>query len=323
MKLSDLGEFGFIDAMRRWLVSGDAMVGVGDDAAVVDLGDRRIVATSDALVEGVHFRLDWSTASDVGFKAVSVNVSDIAAMGGTAKWLLVVLGAPPSTDVEVVESIYEGMGEACALYGTQIIGGDTVRSSELTLSVTAIGELEGEPILRSGAEAGDVLAVTGTLGRAAAGVNLLLSGDPKDVDPSDGLACLDAHRRPVARVREAIALKQAGVHAAIDVTDGLASDARRMAEASGVGVEIDGDSLPIAPEAHGVAASRGWDEDAIVLGGGEDLELLVALSADDLRASTVPLIEVGRVTTDGAWLVRSGERRELAGVGFDHFRGAK
>ncbi len=321
MKLSDLGEFGFIDKMRAWLpapmLDGAALVGIGDDAAVARLRDgTSLVATVDALVEGVHFRLDWSSAADVGFKAVSVNVSDLAAMGAQPRYLLVVLCAPPTLDEDTLAGLYTGIAEACAIYGTEVIGGDTVRSSELILSVTAIGEIEGDPLRRSGASVGDALAVTGLLGRAAAGVNLLLSADPKDVVPEDGLACLHAHRRPVARVSEGTRLQAAGVHAAIDISDGLASDARRIAEASGVGVEIS--NLPIAPEARGVAEARGWDVAQMVLGGGEDLELLVAV--DRSQVEPLGLIEIGRVVTDGVWLVRDGERTELDALGYDHFK---
>jgi thiamine-monophosphate kinase len=322
VRLSDLGEFGFIKRMRSWLPPSSpstTVVGIGDDAAVVATRRSRLVASADALVEGVHFRLDWSTAADVGFKAASVNVSDIAAMGAEPRWLLVVVAAPADTTLEVLEGIYEGIAEAGALYGTELVGGDTVRSSEIVLAVTALGELDGEPMTRTGARPGDVLAVTGPLGRAAAGVNLLLSNDPKVVSPDDALACIDAHRRPIARVGEGIRLRDAGVRTAIDVSDGLASDAIRLAEASGVGVEIDGARLPIAPEVAAVAQARGWDAAKIVLGGGEDLELLVAIP-EGSDVAGLGLIECGRVVRDGAWLVSDGERLELAAVGYDHFK---
>ena len=319
MNLGDLGEFGFIERMRAWLPPSMSAVGIGDDAAVIPFGDRSLVASTDALVEGVHFRLDWSSPADIGFKAVSVNVSDLAAMGATPRWLLLALGAPPSTSQEILEPLYRGLVEACALYGTELVGGDTVASDRLMLSLTALGEMDGDPLLRSGAKAGDVVAVTGPLGRAAAGVNLLLSGEVKDVEPAHGLACLEAHRRPVARVNEGSILRRSGAHAALDISDGLASDARRLAEASGVGVELD--RLPIAVEAAGVAADRGWDAAQIVLAGGEDLELLVALPREALPVAGVELIEVGHVVDEpGVWLVEEGQRREIGAVGYDHFR---
>lgn len=332
MKLSDLGEFGFIDKMRTWLPSGQVPVGIGDDAAVMrPAGGEEIVAASDALVEGVHFRLDWSTAADVGFKAVSVNVSDIAAMGAEPRWLLLALCAPGSIDSDVLEGLYGGIVEACALYGTELVGGDTVRANELVLAVTAIGELDGDPMLRSQAKVGDRLAVTGPLGRAAAGVNLLLTQDPaatggarsatasekgKDVVPEDAIACIDAHRRPIARVAEGRKLRAAGVRAALDVSDGLAADVKRLSEASEVGIELDEERLPIAPEALRVADARGWDARQMVLGGGEDLELLLSVDGDPAR---IGLIEIGRVVEEGLWLVSDTERVPLEAAGYDHF----
>lgn len=319
MKLSDLGEFGFIERLRAALPRSSAVVGAGDDAAVVEPSAGRLVATTDALVEGVHFRLDWSSPSDVGFKAVSVNVSDLAAMGATPRWILVAVCAPGDTPVATLDGIYEGIAQACGRYGAEVVGGDTVGARALVLAVTALGELDGDPLTRSGAKPGDVLAVTGGLGRAATGLNLLLSGDPTDVDPHDALACLEAHRRPLARVEEGRRLREAGVHAAIDVSDGLASDAVRIAEASGVGVEIDGDRLPVAAEAASVARARGWDAAQAVLGGGEDLELLVAAPPDaDLAA--LGLLGCGRVVDEGRWLVVAGSRTELESAGYDHFR---
>jgi thiamine-monophosphate kinase len=241
-------------------------------------------------------------------------------MGADARWLLVVLAAPAGTPLDTLEGIYTGIAEANQRYGTELVGGDTVRSQQLVLSVTALGELSGEPLLRSGAEPGDVLAVSGPLGRAAAGVNLLLSSDPRAADPTAALRCIDAHRRPLARTGEGRRLRDAGAHAGIDVTDGLASDARRIAEASGVGVEIDADHLPLADEARSVAAARGWDAAQMVLGGGEDLELLVALppAADP---SVLGLIACGRVVEEGTWLVSGDTRSELGAAGYDHFRG--
>lgn len=323
MKLSDLGEFGLIDRLRERLRLSDVdgvVVGVGDDAAVTRTrSGADAVSTIDALVEGVHFRLDWSSAADVGFKAASVNVSDIAAMGAEPRWLLVALCAPSDLSADVVDGIYDGLTEAGALYGTDVIGGDVVRSEQLVLAVTAIGESNGEPMRRSSAAPGDVLAVTGPLGRAAAGVNLLLSQDPKTVIPEHAMACIDAHRRPVARVREGRRLATGGVRCAMDVTDGLASDATRLADASGVAIEIDDAHVPVAMEAASVAADRGWDVRQIVLGGGEDLELLVAAREELVRE--LELTPIGRVAHgSGVWLVDAdGTRTEIGPRGWDHF----
>jgi thiamine-monophosphate kinase len=296
--LGELGEFGFIERLRQ-LAPG---LSSDDDAAVVG----GFAVTTDALVDGVHFRTDWSSPTDIGWKAVSVNVSDLAAEGATPTWLVTTVCAPPSTSLDLLTGIYEGIGEACESYGCALVGGDTVRAAELVLSVTAIGRLDREPLRRSRARVGDVLAVTGPLGRAACGVNLLLAGDPKDVPVDDALACVEAHRRPIARIDAA----ETQAHAAIDISDGLASDARRLAEASGHGIAID--TLPIAPEVERIAAARGWDAERIALAGGEDFELLFAL--DDAHLGG--LIPIGRVVDEpGVWY--KGEPMRIEG--FDHF----
>lgn len=295
--LGHLGEFGFIERLRDLA----PQVQADDDVAIVD----GLALTTDALVEGIHFRTDWSKPSDIGWKAVAVNVSDLAAAAATPRWLLLALCAPPSTPDETLTGIYGGIAEACGAYGCSLVGGDTVRANELVLSVTAIGTVDGEPLRRSGAKVGDVLAVTGPLGRAACGVNLLLSQDPKNASPEDAMACLDAHRRPRARV-DAV---NRSAHAAIDISDGLASDVRRLAESSGVGVAID--TLPIAPEVERIAAARGWDAEAIALAGGEDFELLFALPEEHVGN----LIRIGRVVEDGVWY-KDGP---MTISGFDHF----
>jgi thiamine-monophosphate kinase len=319
VNISDLGEFGFLERVRSWVARGDAEVGIGDDGAVARLGDgASIVAAADALVEGVHFRWDWSSPADIGFKAVVVNLSDLAAMGAEPRWLLLSLAVPADTDAERLRGIYEGIGQACEEYRTELVGGDTVRSDQVVLAVTALGELDGEPLRRSGAKVGDVLAVTGPLGKAAAGMNLLLSQDASRAPVDDALACIESHRRPVARIAAGRALRVAGAHAGIDLSDGLASDVRRLAEASCVGIEID--RVPVAPQALRVAESHGWDAVQMALVGGEDFELLVALPDAMRHDVDVELIPIGRIVDDGIWLVADGKREALPVAGNDHFR---
>jgi thiamine-monophosphate kinase len=319
MDMSELGEFGFLERMRTWISGSSALVAIGDDAAVFPAPrGGSVVAAADAMVEDVHFRWAWSSPADVGWKAVTVNVSDIAAMGAEPRWILVTLGVPPDTPEDRLRGLYEGMDEACRAYGCELVGGDTVCTPTVVISVTVLGEIDGDPLLRSGAKAGDVLAVTGALGRAAAGLNLLMSGDPSKGPPKDALACVDAHRRPRARVAEGQALQRAGAHAAMDLSDGLASDLRRLSSASGVGVEVD--AIPVAAEAQRVADARGWDADVMALSGGEDFELLVALPENQLATVGIDLIPIGRVVEDGVWLVRDGERMALPVAGFDHFK---
>ncbi len=301
--LGHLGEFGFIDKLREWAPGLDT----SDDAAIVDVGGTNLALTTDALVEGIHFRRDWSSGHDIGFKAVSVNVSDLAASHARPRWLVLSIGAPSDTPVAFLEEVYDGFAGACERYGCELVGGDTVRSDELFMSLAAIGVVEGEPWRRSGAQVGDVVAVTARLGRAAAGVNLLMSQDPKKVDPDEALACMEAHRRPIARI-DALGVV---AHAAIDISDGLGSDAAHMAVASGHGIVID--ELPIAPEVAHIAEARGWDAEAMVLAGGEDFELLFALDGSNIG----DLIRVGRVVDDpGVWY----KGKPLETRGYDHFK---
>jgi thiamine-monophosphate kinase len=312
--LSELGEFGFLDRVRDWIGPSTAPVGFGDDAAVVDVGDgRHVVAAADAFVEGNHFRWEWSSPADVGWKSIVANISDVAAMGAVPRWALVSLGLPAATKENRLRGLYEGMAEACLTYGCELIGGDTVRADQTFVAVTILGEIDGKPMVRSQARVGDALAVTGPLGRAAAGLNLLFAADPGN--GPDVPACITAQLRPSARVEDGVRLRAAGVRAALDVSDGLASDALRMAEASGVGVEIT--ELPIAPEAARIAGARGWDAQAMTLYGGEDYELLAAVP-DGVDCD---LIRVGRVVEEGMWLVHDGRRESLPEAGHDHFRG--
>lgn len=305
MTLGELGEFGFIDKLRTW--APDAQI--DDDAALVQIGGSTFAMTTDALVEGVHFRTDWSSPEDIGWKAVTVSVSDLAASGGgSSSWLLLAVGAPRETSSGFLEGIYRGAGQACASYRAHLVGGDTVSAHEVFLSVTAIGPVFGQGLRRSGARVGDVLAVTGPLGRAAAGANLLLSQDPKKVVPEDAMACIEAHRRPVARIESAERFAPVA-HGAIDLSDGLASDARRIAEASGYGVAID--ALPIAPEVERIAAARGWDAEVMALSGGEDFELVFSLPDEHVG----DLIPIGRVVDHG--VVYKGEPMPMSG--YDHF----
>lgn len=294
---------------------------MGDDAAVLAITPgTSVVVTTDVLLEGLHFRFDWSSPEDVGYKAVSVNVSDIAAMGARPRWVLVGLGAPSAATEKLLRSLYDGMREACEEHGCALVGGDTVHSQQLLLAVTALGEVEVPPLTRVGAKPGDQLAVTGPLGLAACGVNLLLAGpDLAGLVPGDVEACLRAHRRPRARIAGGLALRESGVvHAALDLSDGLYSDVRRLAQASGVGVEIDESRIPIAPEVTRIASRRGWKAERLAGAGGEDFELLVAVEPG--TDAGVPLLPVGRVVADGLWLVRGSERVELPPGGWDHFR---
>jgi thiamine-monophosphate kinase len=197
--VADLGEFGLIAAIRGVLPPGDGqVVGIGDDAAVISAPDRRVVATTDLLVEGVHFRLDWSSAFDIGCKAAAQNLADVAAMGGRGTALLAGFATPPDVAAAWAEELMRGLAAECARVGAAVVGGDVTRADTIMLAITALGDLAGrDPVRRSGAQPGDVVAVTGTLGASAAGLALLQAGLSGPAAPPAGSAAPSA--RPAAQ----------------------------------------------------------------------------------------------------------------------------
>jgi len=257
----DLGEFGLIAAITARLPSSPAvLLGPGDDAAVVAVPDGRVVATTDMLVEGVHFRRDWSSAYEVGRKAAAANLADVAAMGGVATALLVGLGAPADLGVDWALGLADGLRDEAALVGAVIVGGDTVASPHVVVSVTALGSLAGAPVTRGGARPGDQVVVAGRLGWSAAGLRLLLQGVTTG-------HLVEAHRCPRPPYALGPVLAEAGASAMCDVSDGLVQDVGHIAAASAVGIELEASSLADAEVSL---------ED--VLYGGEDHALVATLS---------------------------------------------
>jgi thiamine-monophosphate kinase len=293
LRLSELGEFELLAELeRRGLAHG-----IGDDAAVFQDG---LVVTQDMLVEGVHFRREWTGWRDLGYKAAAVNLSDLAAMGAIPAGLLVGLTLPPASDPAGVYELYGGLNEP----GFPVVGGDTNAGELTAVSVTAVGHSERVPG-RAGARPGDVLVVTGPLGGAAAGLHALETG----LEGFDDLAAL--HRRPPYRLEEGRALARVA-HALIDLSDGIGSDATRVAERSGCKLVVEVEKLPLAPRLDDVGDLPFWTL-------GEDYELLAALEADDATASGFPVI--GRCEEgSGVELLLDG--KPLALGGWDHFRRA-
>jgi thiamine-monophosphate kinase len=291
----------------------EVLVPIGDDCAVLRLGDRIWVAASDMLVSGHHFR-DWAMPEDAGYKAVAVNVSDVAAMGGTPRFVLASGGAP---DPEATLRCMRGVLEACGEFGVYPLGGDTTRAGALTVDVAILGELDAPPVLRSGARPGDLLAVTGELGASAAGLLALESG------ASGPERLVEKHLRPTPRVEAGRAAARIGVGAMIDLSDGIASDAGHVCERSGVGCRVDLDLLPVAEDTRSFLASLGHDPVAVAATGGEDYELLICAPEIVLQALAesveVPVTRIGEVT-DGGGVVfwRGGEVVEGLS-GWDHF----
>ena len=276
-----LGSLGEAAVLRRVFPrlpdAGAALVGPGDDAAVLAAPDGRFVVTTDTMVHGPDFRLAWSTPHDLGWKAAASNLADVAAMGAVPTGLVVALVAPESTEAAFLEGLADGLRDACAALwpGCGVVGGDLSVSDRLVIAVTAFGDLEGRaPVLRSGARPGDVVAVSGDLGLAAEGLALLFSEGVDAAGAPDATrasvlreshpAALAAQLAPRPPLADGVAAARAGATAMLDVSDGLAIDARRIGEASGVALDLD---------AGAVGSAR-------ALTGGEDHALLATFPAE-------------------------------------------
>jgi len=303
---------------------------IGDDAAVLGpTPGAALLATTDLLIEDVHFRRRWAEPADIGWKAMAVNVSDIAAMGGTPRWALVALACPDATSPDDVEAFYEGALALCDAYGVVIVGGDTSASpAGWIVNVTLLGDASA-PVLRSTARPGDVVAVTGTLGRAAAGLAVLERDSAPAGVPAATLAeVTGAQLRPRPRVAEARWLADAGVKAMMDLSDGIATDLGRLVSESAAGAVVQVDRLPIAAATGTVAAALDHDPLAFATGGGEDYELLVTCGRDAFdrlrsglaQACGAALTAVGEVTGVPGVRWVDGTGRDIAvAAGFEHF----
>lgn len=309
--VAEVGEFRLIERFTRHFATTPAVVlGPGDDAAVVTAPDGRVVACTDMLVEGNHFRRDWCSAADVGHKAAAANFADIAAMGARPTALLAAVAAPQDLPAEWLEGLASGLAAEAAAVGAAVIGGDTTRGDLLTVTVTALGDLEGrEPVTRSGARPGDVLALAGRIGWAAAGLNVLSRGFR-----SPG-ALVGAYRRPQPPYPAGRDAALMGAHAMIDVSDGLLADVGHIADDSGVAIDVDTAALPVPEPMRNAAEALGADARNWLLSGGEDHALAAVFPPDVLlpegwrRIGTVS--EGAGVTVDG--------HRWTGPTGWEHF----
>jgi thiamine-monophosphate kinase len=286
------------------------LLGPGDDAAVVRTADGRVVATTDMLIEGRHFRRDWSTATDIGHKAAARNFADIAAMGAVPTALLVGLGAPPGLELSWADGLMAGLREECGEVGAAVVGGDVAAADVITLGITALGDLQGrDPVTLRGARAGDLVAVTGRLGWADAGFAVLSRGFRSPVQ------IVAAHRRPVVPYREGPWAAEAGATAMTDVSDGLIADVGHIARASGVRIELRTELVPMPIKLKEVGAALNIDPLVWVFTGGDDYALVATFPAStELPAAWVVIGAV--VEGDG---VRVDGRRWPVG-GHEHFR---
>lgn len=317
-----LGEFGLIARVVRRLGAPPPPLGPGDDAAVVPAPDGRLVATTDLLAEGVHFRRDWSSGYDIGRRAAAANLADVAAMGATATAVLVGLAIPGGTDTSWLDELTDGLRDECALVGAQVVGGDTIGSSDrITLAITALGDLAGRaPVMRSGASVGDVVVLVGRTGWAGAGLALLQAPNASAAVAHPEL--VDAFRRPNPPYSAGPALAEVGATSMCDVSDGLLADAGHLAEASGVRIDLDSAAVR-QPALDGAGQTLGERSDWELTGGDDHALVATVPVGTELVGVLADARVIGRVlpgegvTVDGAPI----DRRLVPG--HDHFAGSR
>ena len=341
--MADVGERGLLRHLRSRIPLGPGvLIGVGDDAAAVETGPLTLV-TTDVLIEGVHFRREWGPANLIGRKALTVNLSDIAAMAGVPRFAVVSLSLPADTTVEFLDALYDGLLERSAEAGVAIVGGNVASTpGPLTIDVTLLGQ--GDKLLRrDGAKAGDLVVVTGTLGAAAAGLNFLQGGARLGAEgilgdagtwtgdtPDSLLSCLRAQLDPTPPLAFGRALAEHDiVHAAMDLSDGLSGDLLTLCHASDVSAWVDGAALPVDPCAAQLEKEGGTDGFSVALHGGEDYQLLLAVppaAFDQLKDVAVvwdlPVTAVGEFTEGPPALsMKFGDRmKRLRPKSHEHFK---
>ncbi len=309
--LADVGEFGLIaDLVRLFPQGKQVLVGPGDDAAVLRVTNGHVVVSTDLMVEGRHFRRDWASAADVGHRAAAQNLSDINAMGGRATSLTIGLAAPADLPVAWALEFAAGFAEECSLVDASIVGGDLTRADEIVIAVTVIGACTQAPVLRSGAVAGNVLALTGRQGWAAGGLAVLGRGfrSPR--------VLVEAYRRPEPPYDAGQVAAEAGATAMIDVSDGLLADAGHIASASAVAIDVHRAAFEIPEPLVAVGAAIGADPIEFILGGGDDHALLATFPDVD---SVPPGWAVVGAVTDGDGTVTVDGAAYEGSTGWTHF----
>lgn len=332
--IADLGEFGLIErlAQRVEVINETTRLGIGDDAAILNYGGADTVVSTDILVEGVHFDLSYAPLKHLGFKSVSVNASDIYAMNAKPQQITVSLAVSSRFPVEAIEELYDGIGLACKHYGIDLVGGDTSSStSGLVISVTVLGSVEpGKAVRRSTAQANDLICVTGDLGAAYAGLQLLErekmifkeTGAQPSLDGWDYI--IGRQLRPNARkdVVEFLAAKGIVPTSMVDVSDGLSSELLHLSKMSGVGMKVFEDKLPVDAMTEKMAEELNLDVTTFAMNGGEDYELLFTVTQDDYKqlADSSDIAVIGHVmdTQQNMVIARDGTAVELVAQGWNH-----
>lgn len=335
-EISKLGEFGLIKHLAEKIAvkHPSTVKGIGDDAAVIDIGEKYLLISTDMLTEGVHFDLTYAPLKHLGYKAVAANVSDICAMNGKATHITVSIGISNRFSLEAVEELYDGINAAAAAYNVDVVGGDTVSSlSGLTVSITVTGEVDKDRIAyRSGAADKELLVVSGDLGAAYMGLQLLerekavfesTPGVQPDLAGHDYI--LERQLKPEARVDAVVMLEQLGIRptSMIDISDGLASEILHLCDQSGLGCALYEEKIPVDPTVVTAASDFKLDPTLCALSGGEDYELLftVALSDFDKLKGSPHFTVIGHMAEGAApqLIARDGTAHPLTAQGWDAF----
>jgi len=328
VKLKELGEFGLIERIRKATPRGRGVrIGIGDDAAWVECRHHSLLITSDLLIEGIHFDLQWSSFYELGCKTLAVNLSDLAAMGGIPAYLVLSLGIPVDFKTEDVEQFYRGIRELASRSGMALVGGDTSASEHFLICATVVGHAPWGPITRSGGKVGDDLYVTGTLGDSALGLEILKKGGIK-TEEDEVAYLISRHCFPTARLKAgALLAKERLAKAMIDISDGLLQDLGHLCKASEVGAVIWHEALPLSGPYRSWSGDRGA---SCALTGGEDYELLFSLRVRDRgrleklqKRLGVPVTRIGKcvLAREGIKVLNAqGEPLSFPVQGYDHFK---
>ena len=334
MNLKDIGEFGFIKRISRGCLirPQNVIKAIGDDAAAfIPEPGQVILVTTDLLVEKIHFLRNSTSGFNLGYKALSVNLSDIAAMGGIAREAFISIAIPENCHIDFLEDLYKGMKTLAAEFDVNLLGGDTTRSKvDLIINISVVGSaFEKEILYRNTARQGDIICSTGYLGDSRAGLHLIINGIK--ADSNELKALLDAHLLPKPYLQEGRFLaRQGGVNAVIDVSDGLSSDIGHIAKESNVGIRLYSEKIPVSNNLKKFCAWFNFDPVEYAIAGGEDYTLLCTISpdqadhiaADYLKRFRNPLYQIGEITDSGEikLVLQNGQVRSFAPSGWEHFK---
>ena len=320
MAMSRRGEFGFIDFIRSNFPYPEGTTGIGDDCAVMPSGEGELLFSTDLLMEGVHFLRNESSPEDVGWKAAAVNLSDIAAMGGTPVATFLSIALPKDAQGEWADRFIEGYTDISRQFDVPLLGGDTTSSlRDIAVNVGVLGRCpSGRRLMRNGAKVGETIYVTGPLGDSAGGLQAILKGIER-TDDVTRLIC--RHKRPIPRIEAGRILMESGkAGAMMDISDGIGSDLRHIMKASGVGAVIDLERLPLSPELVSVCKEQGWDIYEMATSGGEDFELMFTAPAGLENELDISVYPIGKIVPGNELSWRfSNEPMDRDFDGYKHF----